>query len=167
LAAILESSPADVGVLAASQSVRRGSGVFIPFGGGEHDWAALELGAWIASAASEPLNLVGTKAESASGRRDASRLLADASLAAQRVIGVEARPVLAEPTEDALLAAVEGAALVVAGISPRWRREGIGAMRRALMRQAGAPVLLVHRGPRPSILAPREARTHFTWTLER
>jgi DNA-binding SARP family transcriptional activator len=167
LAAILESSPADVGVLAASQSVRRGSGVFIPFGGGEHDWAALELGAWIASAASEPLNLVGTKAESASGRRDASRLLADASLAAQRVIGVEARPVLAEPTEDALLAAVEGAALVVAGISPRWRREGIGAMRRALMRHAGAPVLLVHRGPRPSILAPREARTHFTWTLER
>jgi hypothetical protein len=83
------------------------------------------------------------------------------------VVGVEARPVLAEPTEDALVSSVESAALVVAGISPRWRGEGIGAMRRALVRRARPPVLIVHRGPRPSVLAPREARTHFTWTLER
>jgi hypothetical protein len=101
-----------------------------------------------------------------SGPRDASRLLADAALAAQRVVGVDTRPVLAEPTDDALIASVESAALVVAGISPRWRSEGIGAMRRALVRRAGPPVLLVYRGPRPSVLAPREARTHFTWSLE-
>jgi nucleotide-binding universal stress UspA family protein len=99
-------------------------------------------------------------------RRDASRLLADASLAAQRVVGVDARPVLADPSEDALVAAVDGAGLVVVGISARWRREGIGATRRALVRRARAPVLIVHRGTRPSILAPREARTRFTWTLE-
>src|SRR5262249_16707835 len=97
---------------------------------------------------------------------DASRLLADASLAAQRVVGVETRPVLAAPTEDALVASVEDAALVVAGISPRWRRDGIGAMRRALVRLARPPVLVVHRGPRPSGLGPRESRTRFTWTLE-
>jgi DNA-binding SARP family transcriptional activator len=167
LAAVLERSPADVGVLSSPMSERGGSGVFVPFGGGEHDWAALELGGWLASATGAPLSLVGTKAESASGRRDASRLLADASLAAQRVVGVEAQPVLAEPTEDALVASVGSAALVVAGISPRWRHEGIGAMRRALVRRAGAPVLLVHQGPRPSALAPHEARTRFTWTLER
>ena len=166
LTAVLENSPADVGVLSAPRPERGGSGVFVPFGGGEHDWAALELGARLASATGGSLSLVGTKAESASGRRDASRLLADASLAAQRVIGVEARPVLAEPTEDALIAAIEDAALVVAGVSPRWRSEGIGAMRRALVRRARPPVLLVHRGPRPSVLAPADARTRFTWTLE-
>jgi DNA-binding SARP family transcriptional activator len=167
LAAILERSPADVVVLSTRARESAGADVFIPFGGGEHDWAALELGAWFASATGGSLSLVGTKAESSSGRRDASRLLADASLAAQRVVGIDTRPVLAEPTEDALVASVEGAGLVVAGISARWRREGIGVMRRALVRRAGPPVLLVHRGPRPSVLAPHEARTRFSWTLER
>jgi DNA-binding SARP family transcriptional activator len=166
LAVILERSPADVGVLSTPIFEDGGAGVFVPFGGGEHDWAALELGAWLAAATGSSLSLVGTKAESSSGRRDASRLLADASLAAQRVVGVESRPVLAEQMADALVASVEGAALVVVGISPRWRREGIGAMRRALVRRARPPVLLVHRGPRPSGLAPRESRTRFTWTLE-
>jgi DNA-binding SARP family transcriptional activator len=166
LASVLERSPADVGMLSAPTSQSGGAGVFVPFGGGEHDWAALELGAWLASAKGDSLSLVGTKAESSSGRRDASRLLADASLAAQRVVGVETRPLLVEPTVDALVASVEGAALVVAGVSGRWRREGIGAMRRALVRRARPPVLLVHRGPRPSGLAPRESRTRFTWTLE-
>jgi DNA-binding SARP family transcriptional activator len=168
LAAVFNRSPANVGVLSAPAGESGGAGVFVPFGGGEHDWAALELGAWLASATDGgSLSLVGTKAESSSGRRDASRLLADASLAAQRVIGVETRPLLAEPADDALLASVENAAVVVVGISERWRREGIGAMRRALVRHARPPVLLVHRGPRPSGLAPRESRTRFTWTLGR
>jgi nucleotide-binding universal stress UspA family protein len=81
-------------------------------------------------------------------------------------VGVETRTLLAEPTEDALEGTVEGAALVVVGISPRWRREGIGATRRALIRRSRPPVLLVHRGPRPSGLAPHESHTRFTWTLE-
>jgi len=162
---LLDGSPADVAMLAAGNA-NSGSDVFVPFGGGEHDWGALELGAWFASATGGSLCLVGTTADRATGRRDASRLLADASLASQRVVGVETQTLLAEPTDDALLAAVEGAALVVMGISPRWRREGIGATRRALVRGAHSPVLLVHRGPRPSGLAPREGRTRFTWTLE-
>ena len=165
LAILLDGSPADVAVLRTGK-VDGGSGVFVPFGGGEHDWAALELGASLASATGDSLYLVGTRADRPGGRRDASRLLADASLAAQRVVGVEARPLLAEPTEAALLHAVEEAGLVVAGISPRWRREGIGPTRRALVRRALPPVLLVHRGPRPSGLAPRESRTRFTWTLD-
>jgi DNA-binding SARP family transcriptional activator/nucleotide-binding universal stress UspA family protein len=167
LCAIFERSPADVGVLAARPDEHEsGAGVFVPFGGGEHDWAALELGAWFASASGASLLLVGTQADAPSGRRDASRLLANASIAAQRVVGVDTRPVLAKPTEDALVAAVEDAALVVAGVSPRWRREGIGNARRALVRRAHPPVLLVHRGLRPSGLAPRESRTRFSWTLE-
>jgi DNA-binding SARP family transcriptional activator len=167
LAAILERSPADVGVLAGpGVEFGAGWGVFVPFGGSDHDWAALELGAGLAVAAGAPLRLVGTKADPHRGQRDASRLLADASLAVQRVVGVEIEPLLAEPTEEALVTAVEPSTLVVVGISSRWRRVGIGAARRALVRDARAPTLLVHRGPRPGGLAPLESRTRFTWSIE-
>jgi DNA-binding SARP family transcriptional activator len=167
LAAILERSPADVGIAVGSPlDPERGAGVFVPFGGGEHDWAALELGAWLASALGAPLTLVGTHADADHGRRDASRLLADASLAVQRVVGVETTPLLAEPTEEALVRAVEPAHVVFAGISPRWRREGIGAARRTLVRDARPPVVLVHRGLRPGGLAPQESRTRFSWSIE-
>jgi DNA-binding SARP family transcriptional activator len=165
LATLFEHSPADVAVLAATET-RSGSGIFVPFGGGEHDWAALELGAWLSSSTGDPLRLVGTRADPQRGQRDASRLLADASLAVQRVIGVDAEPLLLEPTAEALLEAIEDATFVVVGISPRWRHEGIGETRRALVRQATAPTLLVHRGPRPGGLAPREPRTRFTWSIE-
>jgi hypothetical protein len=47
LAAVLERSPADVAVLTGPVGAG-GNGVFVPFGGGEHDWAALELGARLA-----------------------------------------------------------------------------------------------------------------------
>jgi len=110
------------------------------------------------------LPIFGTRADARSGRRDASRLLADASLAVQRVVGVSSEPLLAEPA--ALLDAVEAAMLVVAGVSPRWRNEGIGDARRALVRDARPPTLLVHRGPGPGGLAPREGRTRFTWSIE-
>jgi DNA-binding SARP family transcriptional activator len=167
LAAILNRSPADVGVLSgASIEWRRGVGIFVPFGGGEHDWAALELGAWLASAARAPLRLVGARADVHGGRRDASRLLADAALAVQRVVGIPSEPLLADPTEEALVEAVEPATAIVVGVSPRWRRDGIGAMRRALVRAARPPTVLVHRGPRPGGLAPHESRTRFSWSLE-
>jgi DNA-binding SARP family transcriptional activator len=167
LAAILEGSPADVALLVRARTkLQKRAGVFVPFGGGEHDWAALELGAWLALAAGSRLALVGTKADPRRGLRDSTRLLADASLAVQRVVGVEAEPCLAEPAEEALLDAVEPAAMVVVGISSRWRREGIGATRRTLVRRARPPVLLVHGGPRPGGLAPRESRTRFTWSIE-
>jgi DNA-binding SARP family transcriptional activator len=167
LAAIMEGSPADVAVLSGSGAkLSNGAGVFVPFGGGEHDWAALELGAWLAFAADMRLVLVGTRGDPRRAVRDATRLLADASLAVQRALGVEAEPRLADPAEGALLDAVQRAALIVLGISSGWRWKGIGATRRALVRRARPPVLLVHRGPRPGGLAPRESRTRFTWSVE-
>jgi hypothetical protein len=166
LTEILERSPADVAILTGEAvDLRSGNGLFVPFGGGEHDWAALELAACLASSAGVPVRLVGTRAVPRLGQRDASRLLADASLVVQRLVHVDTEPLLAEPTEDALVAAVADAALVVVGISPRWRSDGIGAMRRALVR-AELPVLLTHRGPRPGGLAPGDSRTRFTWSLE-
>jgi DNA-binding SARP family transcriptional activator len=163
LADLLDASPADVAVLAGGEQGGRG-GIFVPFAGGDHDWAALELGAWLSSATAAPLRLVGTKANPERAQRDASRLLADASLAVQRVVGVDAEPLLVEPAE--LVETVREANVVAIGISPRWRQEGIGDTRRELVRSGSAPTLVVHRGPRPGGLAPRDPRTRFTWSLE-
>jgi DNA-binding SARP family transcriptional activator len=165
IASAVERSPCDVALLiGAVAPLADGAGVFVPFGGGEHDWAALELGASIAQTAEVRLQLVGTTA--ITGRRDASKLLADASLAIQRTAGVAAVPVLVEPQEDALLAAVAPASIVVTGFASRWRHDGIGAPRRALVERAAPPTLLVHRGLKPGSLAPRESRTRFTWSVE-
>jgi DNA-binding SARP family transcriptional activator len=165
LSEIFERSPADVAVLVGTGELETGDGVFVPFGGGEHDWTALEVGAWLATARGLGLRLVGTKSDPRHGQRDSSRLLADASLAVQRLAGVDAQPLLADLSEDALVAAVESASLVVMGVSPRWRRDGIGVARRALIRGARPPILLVHAGPRPGGLAPRATRTRFTWSV--
>ena len=83
----------------------------------------------------------------------------------QRLAGVSGEPLLVDTKADALVKAVETATLVVAGVSSRWRREGIGPARKALIGHARPPVVLVHGGPRPGGLAPRDARTRFSWTL--
>ncbi len=163
---VLESSPADVGMLFAPASpASRGQGVLVPFGGGEHDWAAVELGAWLAAALGEPLRLVGARPDPARGGPDASRLLADASLAVQRLVGVAAEPALVDAGTSGLIDASAVARAVVVGLSPRWRHEGLGAARHALVRDPACAVLVVHRGLRPSGIAPRGSATRFTWSL--
>jgi DNA-binding SARP family transcriptional activator len=162
LAALFDRSPADVGVISGTPRVS--DGIFVPFGGGEHDWAALELAVWLAAAAEAELVLVGTSSDRQSGRRDASRLLAYAAVAAQRLAGISTRPMLARPSPEGLRGAVEPAGVVIIGIATSWRTAGIGDARRALAAGA-APLVLVHRGPRPSGLAPAESRTRFSWTL--
>jgi hypothetical protein len=77
---------------------------------------------------------------------------------------VGAQPLLAEPTREALRAAVEPATLVVMGFPARWPAAS-GEGRPAALR-AGPPALLVQRGIRPGALAPRESRTRFSWSLE-
>jgi DNA-binding SARP family transcriptional activator len=163
LGALFERSPADVGVVAGDSPAE--GDVFVPFAGGDHDWAALELGALLAAASGKPLTLVGARADPRTGRRDASRLLAHAGLAAQQVAGVETRPLLADASSAGVVQALGGAGVVVAGVSESWRRSGIGETRQALLR-AGVCVVLVHRGPRPGLLAPRGDVTRFTWTLD-
>jgi DNA-binding SARP family transcriptional activator len=163
LAALLDRSAADVGIVVGAPRV---SGeIFVPFGGGEHDWAALELATWLAAATGTELVLVGTHSDPHSGRRDASRLLAHAGLAAQRLAGIPTRPLLAPPSPDGLRNAVDPACAVIIGLAEGWRSTGIGDARRALV-AAGAPLVIVHRGPRPGGLAPKESRTRFSWTLD-
>ena len=161
---VVAHSPADVAaVWPENASSDGGKGISVPFGGLENDWAAVELGAWLGSATGMPLRLVGTRADPAQGRRDASRLLANASLAVQRVAGVVAEPQLVELDENALLEALGTSSLVVMGFPARWPAEGFGPIRSALI--ASRPTVLVHRGTRPGGLAPRDSWTRFSWSL--
>jgi len=164
---VLRASPADVGVLVAGgTSVVLDRPVLVPFGAAEHDWAALELGSWLARASGAPLRLLGALSDSArSDSRDASRLLADASLLVQQFAGVVAEPLLTAPGPDELLRAAEGAGVLVVGLSERWEGEGLGPIRTRLTAEASAPIVFVRRGMRPGGLAPSETRTRFTWSM--
>jgi DNA-binding SARP family transcriptional activator len=162
IAELLARAPCDVAVLVGGEA--RTGPVLVPFVGAEHDWAAVELGAWAAAALDVPLLLAGPR--EAAGGRDASRLLASASLAVQLTLGVMAEPLLVEPGSVELLAAATDAALVVVGLSSRWRRDGLGPVREALAVEAPPPVVLVKRGLRPGGLAPGESRTRFTWSIK-
>ena len=164
LVAVLEETPCDVALLVA-RDVRQQGPVLVPFGGAEHDWAAVELGAWLARALDAPLRLAGASAVPEQGKRDASRLLSHGALAVQRVLGIPAEPLLTQPGEDGMLEASRDAGVVVVGLSTRWHREGLGAARLRLAREATAPTLLVRRGLRPGGLAPPATLTRFTWSI--
>jgi len=159
---LLRRAPCDVAVLLGDESEFRTGPVLVLFAGGDHDWSAVELGAWIAGARDVPLRLAGP-AEGT--ERDASRVLASVSLAVQRALGIAAEPVLVSPAEEEVLAATAGAGTVVIGLPERWHRDGLGQVRSAVVTRAKPPVLLVRRGLRPGGLAPREDLTRFTWTL--
>jgi DNA-binding SARP family transcriptional activator len=163
LGTLLTEAACDVGILVGGGP---SSGpVVTPFGGAEHDWSAIELAAWLASSLSTSLRLVGTEADPAAGRRDASRLLARASMMVQQVVGIVTEPVLVPAGPQGVLEAAGGAGMIVVGLSERWRTEGLGSARLAVATGAGVPTLFVRRGLRPGGLAPNETLTRFTWTL--
>jgi len=164
LAAVLDRAPCDVGVLCGA-GARSDGPVMTPFGGVDHDWSAIELAAWLAASLGTTLRLLGTEADPDLDRRDASRLLARASLLVQQVVGIVTEPVLVPAGVEGVLEAALDARVVVVGLSDRWRSEGIGRARLAVAREADAPVLFVRRGFRPSGIAPPETLTRFTWTL--
>ena len=161
---LLETAPCDVALVAAGHGARPGP-VLVPFGAAEHDWAALELAAWFARSNGERLRLIGAASETRADGRDASRLLADASLIVQRTAGVPAEPLLAHPGHESVSALADGAGLLVVGLSERWRTEGLGRIRTELAASPPAPTVFVRRGVRPGGLAPIESRTRFTWSL--
>jgi DNA-binding SARP family transcriptional activator len=163
LATVLGDAVCDVAVVAGAGRDARGA-VLVAFAGHDQDWAAVELGAWLATSRSLPLRLLGTRADPAAGRRDASRLLANASLALQRGLGVTAEPALVAPGAAGIVEVAEDAAIVVLGFSERWAQEGVGETRLAVARDSHSPVVLLRRGIRPGGLAPPEAHTRFTWS---
>jgi DNA-binding SARP family transcriptional activator len=164
VATILTRAACDVAVLTGRGMIRSGP-VVTPFGGVEHDWSAIEVAAWLAQSLDTSLRLLGREADPAAGRRDASRLLARASLLVQQVIGIVTEPVLVPPGEQGVLEAARDARLLVIGLSDRWPSEGIGPVRRAVAAGAGVPTLFTRRGVRPTGVAPYATLTRFSWTL--
>ena len=164
LTVLLAETPCDVALLVQRDAQPAGP-VLVPFGGAEHDWAAVELGAWFAHAHGAPLQLAGAAAVPERGKRDASRLLSHGALAVQRVLGISAEPLLTPPGEEGMLEASRDSGLFVVGLSTRWHREGLGPARLRLAREATPPTLLVRRGLRPGGLAPPAALTRFTWSI--
>jgi DNA-binding SARP family transcriptional activator len=162
---VLEQAPCDVALLVEAGGSLREGPVVVPFGAGGHDWAALQLGAWVARATNAPLRLIGAAADRSEDARDASRLLADASLIVQRTAGMVAEPLLASPGRRGVVTLAEGAGLLVVGLSDRWRHEGLGRVRGELAAAPPAPTVFVRRGKRPGGLAPPETRTRFRWSL--
>jgi Kef-type K+ transport system membrane component KefB len=162
---VLSDAPCDVAVLVAGEgqevALSDDASILVPFGGAEHDWAALEVGAWLAAATGASLRLLGAAREHDSSR--VTRMLADAGLLVQRYAGVSAEPLVSEPG-GAILDSASGAGLLVIGLSPRWRREGLGPIRSDIARVAPAPVLFVRRGSRPGALAPETDVTRFSWS---
>src|SRR5438105_9165191 len=165
---VLEQAASDVAVLVAKEGIPIKLGadtpVLVPFGGAEHDWAALELGSWLSSSTGAPLKLLG-----AAGQTDESksvtRMLADAGLVAQQATGVATEPVVIEDGRAGIVSAAAGAGLLVIGLSDRWRREGLGPTRSEIAKAAPAPVLFVRRGSRPGLFAPRDSVTQFRWWM--
>ena len=164
LTRLLAEAPCDVALLVPRDATGDGP-VLVPFGGADHDWAAVELGAWFAHANHVPLRLAGVAAMPEQGKRDASRLLSHGALAVQRVLGISAEPLLTPPGEEGMLEASRDAGLLVVGLSTRWRYEGLGPARLRLAREATPPTLLVRKGLRPGGIAPPAALTRFTWSI--
>ena len=58
-------APCDVAMLVEAGGSLRAGPVVVPFGAAWHDWAALELGAWVARATDAPLRLIGAASDAA------------------------------------------------------------------------------------------------------
>ncbi|MBA2381449.1 MAG: universal stress protein [Chloroflexi bacterium] len=138
--------------------------IVVPFGGAEHDWAALELAAGIAVGSAAPIRLLGVSRPDTEGG-DPSRLLANASVVLQQLAGIVATSRVVHSVDGDLGAATADAGMVVAGLSERWQREGLGAARSGLLDAARAPVVFVRRGTRGGLLAPPDNLTRFTWSI--
>jgi hypothetical protein len=160
---LLADAPCDVAVLVeradAVVTLDASHTILVPFGGADHDWTALELGAMVASQKQIRLRLLGA----AAAGEDASRLLASASLVIQRLTPVQAEPVLARPGRDGVVEAAAGSGLIVVGLSERWRSEGVGTVRAEIARSAPAATLFVRRGARAGALSG-DSETRFSWS---
>ena len=164
---VLADAPCDVAVLVArgrTVTIDAEHPVLVPFGGAEHDWAALEAGAWLAASRGASLTLVGL-ASRGDDDRDASRLLADASLVVQQMAGVSAMPELVEASARAMIDATTGAGIVLIGLPAEWREDGPRReSRRCCCATSPHPSSSSGAGCTPALSRAREGATAFSWS---
>ncbi len=163
---VLDEAPSDVALLAGGGSGEEEGAVIVPFGAAEHDWAALELGVWFATARGARLRLLGATADPAGEKRDASRVLASASLVVQQLAGVVAEPALVSGVEGVVDAAEDASLMILGFLSAGGRKESARPGRRSSRGRARRS-FLVRRGPRPGALSPQEGLTRYTWSFAR
>jgi DNA-binding SARP family transcriptional activator len=160
---LLNEMPCDV-ALHVGGAERGGDAIVVPFGGNEHDWAALELAALLSRVTDAPLLIAGSE-NAAPGGQDASRLLASAGLIVQRTSGIVAEPVLVPRGVEGVVDLEARARQFVIGLSPRFRETGLGETRAEIAARVAVPALFVRRGTRPGVLAPGRSVTRFSWSL--
>jgi DNA-binding SARP family transcriptional activator len=163
---VLADAPCDVAIV-FDRGRAPGGPVLVPFGAGNNEWGAVELAAWYAGSLGAPVILLGTTADATAGAPDASRVLAHAALAVQRLTGVSTETLLVEPGVQSVLGAASETGLLVVGLPDNWSSAGIGPTRMALATSAPVPTVLVRHGLRPGGLAPGETLTRYTWSLSR
>ncbi len=121
--------------------------VVVPFGGAEHDWAALELGSWLAAASGAPLKLLGAAGQTDEGK-SVTRMLADAGLLVQQATGIATEPLVVAGGRDGIVEAATGAGLAggrtLGALAARGsRHDAVGDRERGAVagavRQAGHP----------------------------
>ncbi len=122
--------------------------VVVPFGAARHDWAALELGAWVARATAAPLRLVGAAVRSRASRPrrepPARRRLADRAAHARASSPSRCSR---EPGRDGVMAARRGRRPARRRpLGALARRTASAAMRTRARRAPPAPTVLVRRG---------------------
>jgi hypothetical protein len=110
-----------------------------------------------------PIELVGVDA---GGAGDASRILANAAIALQRTVGVDAAARLIPAGARALAAVANRGCDGGVRDLGRYRRNGLGTpARHALVEAALGDVVFVCAGLRPGALAPADSGTRFPWSL--
>jgi len=161
---VLEKAPCDVAVLVEREGVPQidaEHAVYVPFGGASHDWAAVELAAWIASQRGAPLRLIGAGDATA----EAGRRLGQVALVVQQLAEISVEPLVVDLARGGVVRATADAGLLAIGLSERWREEGLGSVRSEIAEKASAPILFVRRGTRPGALSSEEAGvTRFAWS---
>ena len=140
--------------------------VMVPFGAAWHDWAALELGAWVARATDAPLRLIGAASDERERRPrrepPARRRVADRPAAAR---GSWPSRCSRAPAGRASWRSPREPACWSSGSPSAGARRASAGCARQLVEAPPAPTVLVRRGPRPGGLAPAETRTRFGWSL--
>ncbi|MBV8297485.1 MAG: cation:proton antiporter [Acidimicrobiia bacterium] len=165
---VLRRADSDVAVLIdpAHQGVRldRGSQIAVPFGGGFHEEAALDLALRLAEASGAKVKLVGRAQDE--GAYD----LSERAARSYESTGVwtVAAPVAGDVT-GRLVEEAKEASLVVMGVSDKWVRDqhSLGELREWVATRASAPVLLVRRSGQPGQRGPsRWLRRQREWLDE-
>ncbi len=138
---VLHEAPCDVAVLVAREgqpvAPAPGTRVVVPFGGAEHDSAALELASWLCAATGASLEPLGAGGQTAEGKH-AGRMLADAALLVQQFAGVAPTTAVAEPGRAGIVAAASRADLLL-----------IGCPSAGTMRASGRPDARSRKRPPP------------------